>query len=274
MTSSSPPNGAPPPGSFKVVLLGEGRVGKTSLVSRFVKGKFSDTEESTVQANMYHKKKINIDGKVVDLSIWDTAGQERFHALGPIYYRNASGAVLVYDITDRDTLEKVKSWVRELKQVVGDNIQIVICGNKGDLEKDRAVEVDIAEAYARSQGASHFTTSAKMNMNVDEAFQQLAASILNSAEGSVSPRGSKPSAPKSRSNRVKVDLSAGADGASSTAALQSDVVRPEPITLAPISREPSTSASEYSTASQTTTSSGTSRSADQKPKKKKPCCGD
>lgn len=71
--------------------------------------------------------------------IWDTAGQERFHALGPIYYRDANGALLVYDITDRDSFTKVRNWVKELRKIVGKNIVLVIAGNKSDLEKQRQV---------------------------------------------------------------------------------------------------------------------------------------
>jgi Ras-related protein Rab-21 len=194
---------------YKVVLLGEGRVGKTSLVSRFVNDQFSDTEVSTVQANMYNKKRVSIDGKPVDISIWDTAGQERFHALGPIYYRNANGAVLVYDITDADTFDKVKMWIRELKKVVGDNIQIVICGNKSDMEKDRDVAVDFADKYAKQQGAQHFSTSAKMNMNVTEAFTALAAAIVKSSGSADAPgngSGTSVKPPQKKKKGVMIDV--------------------------------------------------------------------
>ncbi|KAJ9436565.1 Ras-related protein Rab-21 [Diplonema papillatum] len=124
---------------FKIVLLGEGRVGKTSLVRRYVLDEFSDSQKSTVQANMYSSKKLHIDDKVCNISIWDTAGQERFRALGPIYYRDANGALLVYDITDADTFEKVKTWVRELRSMVGDDIRICVAGNKCDMISKRQV---------------------------------------------------------------------------------------------------------------------------------------
>jgi small GTP-binding protein len=169
--------------TYKVVLLGEGRVGKTSLISRFVKDKFDSEEASTVQANMYNKKKVSVDGRTIDLSIWDTAGQERFHALGPIYYRNSNGAVLVYDITDADTFEKVKMWIKELKAVVGDSISIVICGNKADMERDRDIDEAIAQKYATKESALHFNTSARGNMNVTEAFEALAKAMIAAQEG-------------------------------------------------------------------------------------------
>jgi Ras-related protein Rab-21 len=75
-------------------------------------------------------KKLNIDGKRINLAIWDTAGQEKFHALGPIYYRSSNGAVLVYDITDEDSFQKVKSWVKELRKMLGADICLVIAGKQ------------------------------------------------------------------------------------------------------------------------------------------------
>ena len=106
------------------------------------------------------------------------AGQEKFHALGPIYYRNADGALLVYDITDQDTFVRVKNWINELRKVVGPNIQITVAGNKFDLQKQRQVSEEMALDYAKKVGASHFYTSAKANKNVDEAFVDLAKNIL------------------------------------------------------------------------------------------------
>jgi Ras-related protein Rab-21 len=93
---------------------------------------------------------VTVGTTTVNLSIWDTAGQERFHALGPIYYRDASGALLVYDITDAESFNKVKNWVKELKKIVGNDIIIVIAGNKIDLEKNRNVDESEALKYGSS----------------------------------------------------------------------------------------------------------------------------
>jgi len=161
---------------YKVVLLGEGRVGKTSILLRFVRGEYSDKQQSTLQAS-YLDKKVSTGGQQCNLSIWDTAGQERFHALGPIYYRDADGALLVYDITDFESFTKVRKWVRELKRIVGNDISIVIAGNKIDLEKNRAVPEDDALRYAESVGATHIYTSAKQNKGLDECFNELASKM-------------------------------------------------------------------------------------------------
>ncbi|XP_033628736.1 ras-related protein Rab-21-like [Asterias rubens] len=158
--------------NFKVVLLGEGCVGKTSLVLRYVENKFNDKHLSTLQASFLNKR-LNIGGKRVNLAIWDTAGQERFHALGPIYYRDSNGAILVYDITDEDSFAKVKNWVKELRKMLGNEICLCIAGNKIDLEKQRNVSVAEAESYAAQVGAKHYLTSAKLNKGIEEMFLDL-----------------------------------------------------------------------------------------------------
>ncbi|CAH1372407.1 hypothetical protein MTP99_013907 [Tenebrio molitor] len=167
--------------NFKVVLLGEGCVGKTSLVLRYVEDKFNSSHVTTVQASFLNKK-LNIDGKRINLAIWDTAGQEKFHALGPIYYRSSNGAVLVYDITDEDSFQKVKSWVKELRKMLGADICLVIAGNKTDLEKNRNVSLEEAETYASKVGAIHFQTSAKFNKGVEDMFLTLTQKMLETVE--------------------------------------------------------------------------------------------
>ncbi|XP_049884693.1 ras-related protein Rab-21 [Pectinophora gossypiella] len=179
--------------NFKVVLLGEGCVGKTSLLLRYIEDKFNDKHLTTLQATFLNKK-ININGKRINLAIWDTAGQEKFHALGPIYYRNSNGAILVYDITDEDSFVKVKNWVKELRKMLGTQIVLVIAGNKIDLEHERTVPLEEAESYANTVGAKHFYTSAKLNQGVEELFLDLTQEMTdrfeqnNRSDGNQSPR--------------------------------------------------------------------------------------
>ncbi|KAI9561822.1 hypothetical protein GHT06_012783 [Daphnia sinensis] len=166
---------------FKIVLLGEGCVGKTSLVLRYVEDKFHEKHFSTIQAS-FLTKKINLEGQRVTLAIWDTAGQERFHALGPIYYRDSHAAILVYDITDQDSFVKVQNWVKELKRILGDKVILAIVGNKTDLDKERNVPADEASEYARSVGATHYQTSAKTNRGIEELFLDVTQQLLRVAE--------------------------------------------------------------------------------------------
>uniref|UniRef100_A0A8L0DKI4 Ras-related protein Rab-21 n=2 Tax=Oncorhynchus mykiss TaxID=8022 RepID=A0A8L0DKI4_ONCMY len=134
-------------------------------------------------------KKLNITGKRVNLAIWDTAGQERFHALGPIYYRDSNGAILVYDITDEDSFQKVKNWVKELRKMLGNEICLCIVGNKVDLEKERHVSVEEAEGYAESVGAKHYHTSAKLNKGIEELFLDLCKRMMETAQAEERAKG-------------------------------------------------------------------------------------
>ena len=162
---------------FKIVLLGEGRVGKTSILLRYINGEYNDKQVSTLQAS-YLDKRITVNGTSAQLSVWDTAGQERFHALGPIYYRDADAALLVYDITDTESFSKVRKWVKELRKIVGNDIIITIAGNKFDLEKSRSVSDEDAKKYSSSVGASHFYTSAKSGKGLEEVFIDLTQSTF------------------------------------------------------------------------------------------------
>lgn len=172
--------------NFKVVLLGEGSVGKTSLVTRYVQNTFNEKHVTTIQAS-FLSKRLNIDGVRVNLAIWDTAGQERFHALGPIYYRESNGALLVYDITDNNSFVKVKNWVKELRSQLGTSVALAIVGNKIDLERNRAVDKEEAISYAQSVGAKHYDTSAKLNKGLDELFLDLSKRMLGAPKPGETP---------------------------------------------------------------------------------------
>jgi len=172
---------------FKIVLLGEGCVGKTSLCLRYVQNAFNDKHLSTIQAS-FLTKRLNVDNKRVGLAIWDTAGQERFHALGPIYYRDANGALLVYDITDRDSFLKVQTWVKELRKMLGKEVTLAIAGNKCDLERSRVVSIEEADQYAESVGAKHYSTSAKLNKGLEELFLDMTKRMLANTPSSPSVR--------------------------------------------------------------------------------------
>ncbi|EJU01934.1 ras-domain-containing protein [Dacryopinax primogenitus] len=125
------------PVQVKLVLLGEAAVGKSSVVMRFVQNDFSENKEPTIGA-AFLTQKCRLEDRVLRYEIWDTAGQERFHSLAPMYYRNAQAAVVVYDITKASSLEKAKSWVKELQRQANPNIVIALVGNKLDLVQSPA----------------------------------------------------------------------------------------------------------------------------------------
>jgi len=162
---------------FKLVLLGESAVGKSSLVLRFVKDQFDDYRESTIGAAFLTQTVSLDDNTTVKFEIWDTAGQERYKSLAPMYYRNANCAVVVYDITQSASLEKARSWVRELQRQADPSIVIALCGNKTDLNARRQVSQEEAKKYADEEGLMWGETSAKTGEGVADIFVAIAKKL-------------------------------------------------------------------------------------------------
>lgn len=168
---------------FKLVLLGESAVGKSSLVLRFVKGQFHDYQESTIGA-AFLTQTVCLDDITVKFEIWDTAGQERYHSLAPMYYRGAQAAIVVYDLTNKDSFNRAKAWVKELQRQASPNIVIALAGNKTDLSNKRAVETAEADNYATENGLLFMETSAKTAMNVSEIFMAIANKLPKGEQNS------------------------------------------------------------------------------------------
>ena len=161
---------------FKLVLLGDSAVGKSSLVLRFVRGQFFEYQESTIGA-AFLTQTVALNDTTVKFEIWDTAGQERYHSLAPMYYRGAAAAIVVFDITNRDTFQRAKQWVKELQRQGNPNIVIALAGNKSDLSSKRKVEPEEAESYASDNGVFFMETSAKTATNVNELFVAIARKL-------------------------------------------------------------------------------------------------
>lgn len=162
---------------IKLVTLGEGRVGKSSLLLRFSSDSFDANNPSTLAASFIEKRLI-VGSIPVTLNLWDTAGQECFHALGPLYYRDADCALLVFDLTDADSFAKVKRWVAELRTMVGPTLPICLAGNKSDLNSLVDGLAAEAEQYAQQIGAKFYPTSALLNRNVDACFLYLCNEVV------------------------------------------------------------------------------------------------
>ncbi len=180
--------------SFKVVLLGDGEVGKTSFLFRYIDGLFHSEYVSTIKLD-FNIKEVQVDGQMVKLQIWDTVGQERQRrtALAKSYIRGAHGCVLLFDVTNRATFEVIGEWVGIYKDYIGlqtDTANIVLAGNKADLEASRQVSREEAEARARELKACYFETSAKTGAEVDSAFMTLAREMLKARPADILHRSS------------------------------------------------------------------------------------
>ncbi|KAM1406177.1 hypothetical protein ACFXTH_000874 [Malus domestica] len=154
---------------FKVVVIGDSAVGKTQILSRFTKNEFCFDSKSTIGVE-FQTRTLTIQGKLIKAQIWDTAGQERYRAVTSAYYRGALGAMLVYDITKRQTFDHVARWVEELRAHSDSSIVIMLIGNKADLGDQRAVPTEDAVEFAEEQGLFFSETSAFSGDNVDSAF--------------------------------------------------------------------------------------------------------
>ena len=156
--------------SYKIVVVGDCAVGKSSLTIRYVNNNFSEFQDSTIGAT-YITKKITCPNEIINLEIWDTAGQERYRSIAPLYYRNAVVALVVYDITDYDSFMKAKQWIKELRVLPDPNMIIFLVGTKYDLKNKRQIEFNLAKSYADENNFFFFETSAKTNYNVNELFE-------------------------------------------------------------------------------------------------------
>nr|XP_057930497.1 ras-related protein Rab-3D-like isoform X1 [Doryrhamphus excisus] len=157
---------------FKLLLIGNSSVGKTSFLFRYTDNSFTSAFVSTVGID-FKVKTIYRNDKRIKLQIWDTAGQERYRTITTAYYRGAMGFLLVYDITSQESFLSVQDWGTQIKTYSWDNAQVVLVGNKLDLEEDRQVPTEEAERLAKELGFQFFEASAKDNINVKQVFDKL-----------------------------------------------------------------------------------------------------
>lgn len=161
---------------FKIVLTGDSAVGKSQLLARFARNEFSVDSKATIGVE-FQTKTLIIDQKTVKAQIWDTAGQERYRAVTSAYYRGAVGAMLVYDITKRQSFDHVAKWLEELRDHADNNIIIMLVGNKSDLSSLRAVPTEDAKEFAQKESLFFMETSALEATNVESAFLSVLTEI-------------------------------------------------------------------------------------------------
>ncbi|ERL84846.1 ras-related protein Rab-18-B [Dendroctonus ponderosae] len=163
--------------TLKILIIGESGVGKSSLLLRFTEDNFDPEQTLTIGVD-FKTKKLNVEGNTVKLAIWDTAGQERFRTLTPSYYRDAQGAILVFDVGSQATFAKLETWLNELETYsTKNNIVKMIIGNKIDVDH-REVSREQAMAFARRHQTLYIEASAKTKHGVQAAFEELVHKII------------------------------------------------------------------------------------------------
>lgn len=158
---------------YKILLIGDTAVGKTSLINRFTDDSFNETFISTIGVD-FKVKTVAIDGKIAKLQIWDTAGQERFRTITSSYYRGSQGVVLVYDVTNEESFNNIELWLSEVEIHAGKDVSKILIGNKTDLKHQRVVPCEKALKLANKYQMYYVETSAKDSENVETSFISLA----------------------------------------------------------------------------------------------------
>jgi small GTP-binding protein len=163
---------------YKLILVGDSYVGKTNILSKYIKNEFNQNTKSTVGVE-FGTKILKIEDKIIKAQIWDTAGQERYKSITSTYYKGAKGAFIVYDITNRLSFESVDKWIQDLNLNSDKNITLLLIGNKIDLEDKRDVTKEEGEEKAKSFGLAFLETSALTGENIDKVFDHMLKEVYN-----------------------------------------------------------------------------------------------
>lgn len=161
---------------FKLLLIGDSGVGKSCLLLRFADDTYTESYISTIGVD-FKIRTIELEGKTIKLQIWDTAGQERFRTITSSYYRGAHGIIVVYDVTDMDSFNNVKTWLSEIDKYATDRVNKLLVGNKCDLVVKKVVDHQTAKDFADPLDIPFLETSAKSATNVEQAFMTMSAEI-------------------------------------------------------------------------------------------------
>lgn len=191
LPQASTPSGQPY--VSKLVLLGSSSVGKTSLVLRYMKQDFSNVLPTVGCA--FFTKLVDLGSSSLKLEIWDTAGQEKYHSVCHLYFRGANAALLVYDITRKESFHKAQQWLEDLeKEFHPGEVVVMLVGNKMDLSEEREVTFQEGKEFAESKSLMFMETSAKLNYQVSEIFNTVAQELLQRAgdRGSSNPQEGEP----------------------------------------------------------------------------------
>jgi len=162
--------------NYKLVFVGDVETGKTSVINRYVHGEFDANYQTTIGID-FLSKVIRQESRTVRLQLWDTAGQERFRSLIPSYIRDASGVMVVYDVTKRASFTNTSQWITHVREQQGEAGTLVLVGNKIDLASDRQVSTEEGQKLAEEQKLLFFEVSAKTGENIEQLFQNLVEAL-------------------------------------------------------------------------------------------------
>ena len=168
--------------SYKIIIIGDSCVGKTSLMRRYVKNSFSQIYQSTIGVD-FLSKIVKSGNRIVELQIWDTAGSERFRSMNNAFYRGADACIVVFDLTNVHSFMNLENWIDEflINATLKDpeSFPFMIIGNKADLEEEKKVNSNMIKRFCSSKNINYFETSSKLNTNIDGAFDYLINKLID-----------------------------------------------------------------------------------------------
>ena len=167
---------------YKVIIVGDTAVGKSNILSRYVKDEFSSNSKSTVGVELGIKF-LKIKNTKTKIQIWDTAGQERYRAITSSYFKGSNGCFIVYDITNEASFNNIENWYEQIQKETSQEIPILLVGNKCDLEEERKVPIEKGKEKAKNLNCAFFETSALKKINIDKIFEELVNNIYEKTGG-------------------------------------------------------------------------------------------
>ena len=161
---------------FEIIFIGDCSVGKTNIMSKYLKNEFNHNSYATLGVD-YHQKHLRIENHTIQLQMWDTSGNERFKPLTSNHYKRTKAVIIVYDITHKDSFNSVDKWLKDYISINGNDSIIILIGNKLDLKKKRQVTKEEGELKAKQLKAEFFEVSALTGENIDKVFEMLKTRI-------------------------------------------------------------------------------------------------
>lgn len=171
---------------YKILLIGDSSVGKTSVLLRYIDGNFDPESRSTIGVD-FKVATLDIGGKNVKLQLWDTAGQETFRTIVSSYYRGAHGVIFVYDITAENTFNSVERWLSEATANLRQKVPMLLIANKVDLQDQRQIATERGAKFAEEHDMEFLEGSALLNTNIREAFERMAQSLVKATRVEAKP---------------------------------------------------------------------------------------
>ena len=167
---------------FKIILIGDTSVGKTNILSRFIRNEFDENSKSTIGVE-FGTKNFNLNDKIIKAQIWDTAGQERYRSITTAYYRGAAAIIICCDITNKESFYNLNNWIEEVSKYIDKDVDKLVLLNKCDLKSEKKIDQSEISKFEKERGIKVMEVSAKTGEGIENAFQYIIGKLINKSDG-------------------------------------------------------------------------------------------